>query len=474
MKKVTLSLLAILLFLGSCAVKRFDSPAPDYNEDLDKYVPKASTLSMPIEIQMTTITQAMNDLLNGLIYEDIDYKNNDNDNLQVRVWRTKKEITVEGDKDILKLYLPLEIWAKYQVDPCAICPSIEKATTFNMDIYLQTNLKVGKNWEVLPTTTATDVKFITKPTLSFDIGVEVIQIPITSLVKSALMSNMHSITTSIDKEVSKSVPLKKYMTDVWELVQEPQLMDSTYKAWLTLSPVEIYLTPLHCDKQKLKLNAGLSTFIDTKLGDKPAVSRKYTLADPVIKDKMDNKFNVELPVTIDFKMATELANRNFKDSTFEVSKKKKIKVNDILIYGKGGEVFVKADLSGSFNGLVFFRGQPAFDTTTSKIYFKDIDFDLKTKNVLYKTAAWLLHGTIKKIMAKNFVYDISKDIEGAKISVKKYLSDYEYGNLLVIKGTVEDLSLKRIITNEESIKVLFHSSGTVGVNIKTIKMAKLN
>jgi hypothetical protein len=194
----------------------------------------------------------------------------------------------------------------------------------------------------------------------------------------------------------------------------------------------------------------------------------------VIKEKMDNKFNVELPVTIDFKMATELANRNFKDSTFEVSKKKKIKVNDILIYGKGGEVFVKADLSGSFNGLVFFRGQPAFDTTTSKIYFKDIDFDLKTKNVLYKTAAWLLHGTIKKIMAKNFVYDISKDIEGAKISVKKYLSDYEYGNLLVIKGTVEDLSLKRIITNEESIKVLFHSSGTVGVNIKTIKMAKLN
>jgi hypothetical protein len=473
MKKITiLSLISFLLLLSSCVVKRFDSPTPDYNPEIDKYVPKTSTLSMPIEIQMVTITQAMNDLLKGLIYEDVDYKNNGNDNLQVRVWRTKKEITVEGDKDILKLYLPLEIWAKYKVDPCAICPSIEKSTNFDMDIYLQTNLKVGKDWEVITTTAATDVKFISTPTLSFDVGVDIIQIPITSLVKSALMSNMHTITTSIDKEVGKAVPLKKYMTDVWEMVQDPQLMDSTYKAWLTLSPVEVYLTPLSCDKKKVKLNAGLSTYIDTKLGDKPVIARKYTLAPPVIKDKMDNKFNVELPVTIDFKMATELANRNFKDSVFEVSKKKKIKVNDILIYGKGGEVFVKADLAGSFNGLVFFRGQPAFDTLANKIYFKDIDFDLKTKNVLYKTAAWLLHGTIKKIMAKNFVYDITKDIEGAKISIKKYLSDYEYANMLVIKGSIDDLLLKKIITDEESIKVVFYTSGTVGINIKTIKMGK--
>lgn len=472
MRKLTISIFCFLLLLSSCAVKRFDSPTPDYNPEVDNYVPKASVLNMPIEIQMSTITQAMNDLLKGLIYEDVDYKNNGNDNLQVRVWRNKKEITVEGDKDVLKLYLPLEIWAKYQIDPCAICPSIEKATNFDMDIYLQTNLKVGKDWEVITTTSATDVKFITSPTLSFDVGVEVIKIPITSLVKSALMSNMSSITGGIDKEVTKAVPLKKYMTDIWDMVQEPQLMDSTYKAWLTLSPVEIYLTPLNCDKKRVKLNAGLSTFIDTKLGDKPVVARKYSLTNPVIKDKMDNKFNVELPVTIDFKMATELANRNFKDSTFEVSKKKKIKVNDILIYGKGGEVFVKADLAGSFNGLVFFRGQPAFDTLTNKIFFKDIDFDLKTKNVLYKTAAWLLHGTIKKIMAKNFVYDITKDIEGAKISIRKYLSGYKYANMLTIKGTLDDVKLKKITTTDDKVQVVFYSSGSVGMTVDNIKMGK--
>ena len=472
MKKHILILLAFILVLSGCAVKRFDSPTPDYNPETEKYIPKASLLNMPIEIQMSTLTDAMNDLLSGLIYEDIDYKNNGNDNLQVRVWRTKKKITIEGEKDILKLYLPLEIWAKYQVAPCDVCPSVEKGTTFDMDIYLQTNLKVGKNWEVITTTAATDVKFITSPTLSFDVGFDVIHIPITTIVKKALMMNMHTITTSIDKEVSNSVPLKKYMEDVWNMVQEPQLMDSTYKAWLTLSPVEIYLTPLSADKNKLKLNAGISSFIDTKIGDKPVVTHKYTLTDPVIKDKLDNKFNVEMPVTIDFKMATELANRNFKDSTYEVSKKKKIKINDVLIYGKGGEVFVKADLSGSFNGLVYFRGQPAFDTATSKIYFKDIDFDLQTKNVLYKTAAWLLHGTIKKIMAKNFVYDISKDIEGAKISMKKYLGGYEYANLLVIKGTVDELKLRKIITTDESVKVIFTSTGSVGVNVKTIKVGK--
>jgi hypothetical protein len=92
--------------------------------------------------------------------------------------------------------------------------------------------------------------------------------------------------------------------------------------------------------------------------------------------------------------------------------------------------------------------------------------------VLYKTAAWLLHGTIKKIMAKNFVYDITKDIEGAKISIKKYLSDYEYANMIIIKGNIDDLSLKKIVTDEESIKVVFYTAGTVGINIKTIKVGK--
>lgn len=462
----------LLLIFSSCAAKRFDSPTPDYNTETDKYVQRVSVLSMPIEVQMSTLTKAMNQILTGLIYEDVDYKNNGGDNLQVRVWRTKKEITVEGEKDILKLYLPLEIWAKYQVDPCTICPSIEKATNFNMDIYLQTNLKVGKSWEVISTTAATDVKFITAPTLSFDVGINVISIPITSIVKSALMSNMYTITTSIDKEVANSVPLKKNMTEVWDMIQDPQLMDSTYKAWITLSPVEIYLSPLICDKKKLKLNAGIATFINTKLGDKPIISHKYALTDPVIKDKLDSKFNIELPVSIDFKMATELANRNFKDSVFMVSKKKKIRINDILIYGKGGEVFVKADLSGSFNGLVYFRGQPAFDTLTNIIYFKDIDFDLSTKNVLYKAGAWLLHGTINKILTKNCVYDISKDIEAAKISIREYLSGYKYDNILTIKGTLNDLKIKKIITNEESVKVVFYSSGTVGMTIDNINMIK--
>src|SRR5688572_28990905 len=274
-KKYILYLFAFIFLLSSCSVTRFDSPTPDYNEATDKYIPKASTLNMPIEIQMSTITQAMNDLLKNLIYEDVDYENNGKDNIQVRVWRTKKEITVEGEKDILKIYLPLEIWAKYKVDPCAICPSIEKSTQFDMDITLQTNLKVGKNWEVIPTTSATDVKFITSPTLSFDVGVDVIHIPITTIVKSALMSNMRSITKGIDEEVTKSVPLKKYMADVWSMVQDPQLMDSTYKTWLTLSPVEVYLTPLHCDKKKLRLNAGIATFVDTKMGQKPVVTHKY-------------------------------------------------------------------------------------------------------------------------------------------------------------------------------------------------------
>lgn len=463
-KKKTILFFSILFIFSSCATEKFFAPTPNYNSEQTKYIPKASYMSMPINVSMQTLNTSMNKMLKGLIYEDATYENNGNDNLKVRVWRNKADIKISGEKNKIKFYIPLQIWADYQVAPCDICPKTNQSTNFDMDIDLYTTLQITPNWEAVPTTIIKEFIFQTSPKLDFGF----VQIPITPIVKKALQANATTITSAIDQEVTKSVGLKTTMSKIWKDLQEPLLMDSTYKTWLTLNPVEIYLTPIKVDDKNLHIEAGILSFIDTKIGDKPIILKKNEIAPPVSKDKLDSKFDLELPVEIDFKMATELANRQFKDSTFVVSKKKKIIVNDILIYGKGGDVFIKTDLSGSFKGVIYFRGKPTLDTLTNTIYFQDLDFDIDTKNALYKAAAWLLHGTVKNIMKKKCVYNITEDLVGAQKAIQNYLGGYTYKDLLKVNGNINQLKLKNIYTNEEGIKAIFMANGKIGFDILSL------
>lgn len=459
---------ALIVTQYACQSKKFFATPPDYRPDSVSYVPKPSIINLPITIPMLSVNQAINGELKGLIYEDNDYSNNNGDNLMVKVWRTKKEIKVDGYKEKIRIMLPLEIWASYRWQGCSFCPTIEKATDFEMDITLNTVLRIGNDWQALLTTTATDITFSKEPKLDFSYNGYGIQIPITRVVKTALMANLPAITAEIDKQVEENVPIKQYLSETWEQIQEPILLDSVYKAWLVMVPEKIFISPLSNDVNKIKLNAGISAFVETKLGAKPKLKRSTQLSAPVIQDKIDKKFEVEIPVSIDFDMATELARKNLKDSTFQLDNKKKITVNDIEVYGKGGDVFIKTDLSGSFNGLVYMRGKPAIDTVTNKIYFKDLDFDINTKNALYKIAAWMAHGTIKKIFQKQFVYNVGDDLKAAENSVQTYLDGYTYDNLVTVNGRMGKLRLKEIFCNEEEIMAIFTAFGSASVNIESL------
>jgi hypothetical protein len=445
-----------LTILVSCRSKTFFSVQPDYSSPAPVRKLNPSLIQVPIEIPMTVFQQELNKNFNGLIYHDSLYENNDEDNLKVKIWRTKKQIRVDGLKQKIRFVFPLEIWAQYKWQACGFCPLIEKSTSFDLDLTLNTQVQISRDWVVITTTSATDMVFSKEPVLDFG----VVQIPVTRLIRGVLSANMPAITGAIDREVASAIPLKTYVEDAWKKVQEPVLLDSAYKAWLVMKPLNMLLTPLQCDPGKLAAQAGMEVYLETKVGARPEVPLKTFLGPPVVKEKMTNQFNVELPIQIDFDAATHIARKNLKDSIFTVSKKKKIKVNDIEIYGKSGFAFIRADLEGSFKGSVYFKGIPTYDTLTQSIYLKDLDYELNTKNSLYSFASWMLHGTFKKILSKQFTYSIAKDMEGARLALKNLMNGYTYDRYFKISGYVDQLALKEVFCNDQGIMALLTCKGT--------------
>lgn len=446
----------LLFFFFSCRSKTFFSVQPDYSSPAPVRKLNPSLIQVPIEIPMTVFQQELNKNFSGLIYNDSLYENNDEDNLKVKIWRTKKQIRVDGLKQKIRFVFPLEIWAQYKWQACGFCPVIEKSTSFDLDLTLNTQVQISRDWGVITTTSVSDMVFSKEPVLDFG----VVQIPVTRLIRGLLTANMPTITGAVDREVASAIPLKTYVEDAWKKVQEPVLLDSAYKAWLVMKPLNMLLTPLQCDPGKLAVQAGMEVYLETKVGARPEVPLKTFLGPPVVKEKLTNQFKVELPIQIDFDLATHIARKNLKDSVFTVSKKKKIKVNDIEIYGKSGFAFIRADLDGSFKGTVYFKGIPSYDTLTQSVYLKDLDYELNTKNSLYSFASWMLHGTFKKTLSKQFTYSIAKDIEGAKLALNKLMDGYKYDRFFKISGSVDQLMLKDVFCNDQGIQVLLVSSGT--------------
>ncbi|MCX7743492.1 MAG: DUF4403 family protein [Flavobacteriales bacterium] len=415
-----------------------------------------SLIQVPIEVPMHVFQQELNKHFKGLIYNDSLYENNDEDNLKVKIWRTKKSIQVDGYKQKIRFMFPLEIWAQYRWQACGFCPVIEKSTMFDIDLTLNTQVQISRDWGIITTTTFKDMFFSKEPILDFG----VVQIPVTRLIRGLLTANMPTITAAVDREVTTAIPLKLYVEDAWKKLQEPVLLDSAYQAWLVMKPVNMFLTPLQCDPGKLVAQAGMEVYLETKVGTQPEEPLKTFLGPPVIKEKLTSQFNVELPIQIDFDAATRIARKNLKDSIFTVSKNKKIRINDIEIYGKSGFVFIRADLDGNFKGIIYFKGIPSYDSLTRSIYLKDFDFELNTKNALYTFASWLLHGSFKKTLDKYFSYSIAKDIEGTRLALKKLLQGYTYDKYFKISGDVDQLALKNVFCDDQGIQALLVSSGT--------------
>ena len=109
----------------------------------------------------------------------------------------------------------------------------------------------------------------------------------------------------------------------------------------------------------------------------------------------DDSFQMRVITDITYPEAERLANLSMKGYVMDAGNKQ-VKVEGIHLFTQGDKLIVKTKLSGAFNGNIYFKGTPVFNTLKNQIEMQDFDYDLETKNFLHRTASWLFSGTIKR------------------------------------------------------------------------------
>lgn len=463
MKKL-LPVFAILLLFASCQTSVAVAPPEYLAEPAPQVKREPSYISLPVSISYETVKKAIDKSVGKNLYNDDSYDNNNQDGVKVRVIKTG-DIKIAGYKEYIQLSVPVHVFFAGQYIACDFCPAIEKSTDFEMEATFVSKIRVDQSWKLITETESRG--FVIKKDPYMSLGP--LNINIRSVVEMALKKQLGEITKSLDKAVKEELDIRKYVDEAWMELQKPILADSAYNAWLYFSPQEFIMAPLNCQKDKLTINGALLTFIDTKLGSKPipSVSKMNGLT---IKESIPQQFRIELPVEIDFEEATRQARLAFKDSTFILTKKKKVTIDDIEVYGRAGEIFIKTRLSGSVRATIYLKGKPAYDAATQDIYFQNLDYEVNTKQAMLKAASWLLKSTLKRKMETAFRYNLKEDMEAAKGSIKSYLDGYKYDDMLEVKGTLGSLALKGVSADDKAIKAIFYADGKAAVKILDLKL----
>ncbi|MGZ5286477.1 MAG: DUF4403 family protein, partial [Flavisolibacter sp.] len=124
---------------------------------------------------------------------------------------------------------------------------------------------------------------------------------------------------------------------------------------------------------------------------------------------------------------------------------------------------------GSFDGTVHFTGKPVYDTATKTIEVHDLDYDLRTKSLLLKTAKWLFNKKIINEMTKYTSFDLTQYYDTASLAMNQWLNR-EWTKGIRGSGEVEQLSLTSVYALPQHLLIRSNCVGKLSVVVSEINL----
>lgn len=285
------------------------------------------------------------------------------------------------------------------------------------------------------------------------------------------------ITNQVMKGLKTELDLaKKAILDSFGVVDlRPQVqqlwnkLDVSYNlyglGWLKINPQKIKLTRLFGHNDSLNILLGMTA--------KPVISFEKSADVMTLAPNMDNSvsrpgFNIFLDAVLNYDSLSNIINAQLKGKEFDLSKgkaKKILVVEDCRIYGTGNEkLIIKMSFSGTNSGIAYFTGKPFYNAIKKMIEVRDIDFDVKTKNILLKSADWLFNKRITNEIARVSKFDLSNYIDTAKILINRQLNA-EWIKGIKSTGNINDLKIAGFYPLTEHFIIRSNASGELMIKV---------
>ncbi|KIA87846.1 hypothetical protein OA85_07000 [Flavobacterium sp. AED] len=456
----------ILLISGCSTSQKIAALKPEPDDAVPLvYENIPSFINLPISIKLKDIENQTNSILNGLIYEDNNIKDDD---IEMKVWK-QAPITITNDKGVsgekIKTILPLKAIVKYRIGTKKMGVEFYDTREFNLDGVVTLISDTGLiNWKLNTKTELKSLDWNESPTMTV-FGKNV---PVTYLINPGIKLFKSKIEKKIDDAIAKSMDFKPNVLSALEKICTPFQMNEEYESWFRIIPIEIYSTTAKLKNDTFLLDMGMKCTMETLIGKKPEskFDKNKIALKPVIKIPEDITANIVAVST--YEEASKIMTTNFSGQEFG-SGSKKVKVQNVAIWHKNGKMIIALDVLGSVNGTIYLTGFPQYNDKTKEVFFDKLDYALDTKNKLIRTANWLAQGLVLRKIQQSCRYSIKPNLDEGKQSMMNYLKNYSPMPGVFVNGKMEDIQFQKIELTNQAIIAFIKVKGTVNVSVDGLK-----
>ncbi len=445
-------LLLVSLFLSlACKTPQIIKPPASYQE---AKAPEPSVLNIPVEMDIMTLEQAINEQVELLAINEKSLVDED-PSLSFLIKKSDRILLRFGENSIY-YDVPLSIWVRKKT----LLGNLEAEGKLEMNF--TTNYDIQNDWNVATKTEITSHRWIEKPVLKLGFT----DLRVAFLADQVLARYKEPIAEMIDEQIRENLILKEYVAFAWEELQGLIPVSEDPELWLDIEPSALCMSPLQVIDGKIKCTIGITSSAAIVMDKEQGNTRTKKLPPLEIKDMVrSDDFLINLGVTMPFKKAETIARKYVVGQTYSQGRKEII-INDLELYGQGERLVIKAGIGGDYKGDFYLLGTPFFNNEKNQIEIINVDFELQTKNFLLKTMQWLFHKGITRRIQEQLVFPLDEDIQNLKNIAKTELSHLEIDEMLLLKASLYHLEVFDSRITEDAIHVVVHSKGKINLIVR--------
>lgn len=451
------SVVGLIWFFTSCGTIQPEVPVSANQVVAVKPMPTVnSTINIPIRVELKPFIKLADQSF------DKEFKGADNPcsglRYQYKLKREPIQLTGKGKT----VFLGLDVAYGFSGEYCAACvfdncinPPIPFSCGWGDEslrrakIKLKSDVELTSNYRIKSTTSFTEFTPIDPCRVTFA------QININDVLMSQIRPELGNLAKMIDAEIGKQ-DLKPYILPVWKALQEDIKIPAT--GYLRFQPQSLSVSEINMNGSILNFNVGLTATptIQSSPWNKP------TTALPALTPyKKGSGFEVYTDLKMNYDSLSQQLFEIMKTEQFAMGKEK-INITSLKLFPAGEKLGVAVGFTGTKKGTFYLLGNPDFDNTKSSLALKNVEYDIATKNVLIKTAKWMMDETIRKKLEEQMVFDLSDLMNLTKKSIAESLNQTLDGGIK-IKGQLKSLSISGWSLQQDALWVRAKTMGDIQV-----------
>ena len=332
-----------------------------------------------------------------------------------------------------------------------------------LNLNFVSDLDIDRNWNLLTFTSLDDHEWIEEP--KFRAGL--FSIPITRLTNSILERTKNFMTRGIDESLKDNFSMREYVDEITDLLLTPYQLDSTFGGWIYMMADSTFLSPA-TDEPDYSCSRFYAPMYMKIQSTYPYDINNDNIAPPIFawNNNIPDSTTFRVRVDLTYEYLTSLAKRNFLNHTFK-NGDREIKVEDLVIYGDDNLLKVACKTSGSFNGNIILGGTPVYENKI--LQAKNLDLDIKTKNIFHKTGSFLAKGYIRNQLDKMLYFDISEYLQQAKDEIELKLSELKASKNITVEVGWGEIDINSIKIKENKLDGLMEAAMKVDIVVEDLK-----